>query len=324
MLMPGGRISNDSPDGSIENIVVYGNRASVHGWAYDPNSAASEVKIVVYINGKLNAYQLTTLARPDINASHLITGSHGYLVPIQLSDGANNVCVYAINLGAGANSTLGCHSINLSGAPLGASTTTLRGNVATVSGWTYDYDVPSEALPVAVYVNGTLTRYGPTTSPSPVTDTDYHITGTHGYLFTMQLADGTSTVCTYAINRGTGHNSELACPVVGLSGAPLGVLDSATVSHAGATATATVTGWTYDYDAPTQPIRAVLYLNGKLAGYGPTTAVRNDVSGYFGITGSHGYTFTVPIPAGANQLCMYGISVGTGPNTELGCRSVTG
>jgi hypothetical protein len=44
----------------------------------------------------------------------------------------------------------------------------------------------------------------------------------------------------------------------------------------------------------------------------------------YGITGTHGYTFSVPLAAGTNQLCMYGINSGAGSNTLIGCRTVTG
>ena len=84
----------------------------------------------------------------------------------------------------------------------------------------------------------------------------------------LPLPDGSDTVCVYAINQGTGQNSTLGCPVAKVSGSPIGMLDTASVDSDGHTAT--VTGWTYDYDAPTTALKAVLYLNGKLAAYGPT------------------------------------------------------
>lgn len=319
LLMPGGKITTDSPDGTVDSLVVYGDHATARGWAYDPNAPSSAVKIVVYVNGKLSAYGPTTVARPDINSRLGITGTHGYLIPLELADGANKVCVYATNIGPGLNATLNCRTVTLSGSPLGTAAVSLRANVATVTGWAYDYDVPNDALKVVVYVNGRIASYGMTTGASPGVDASYRITGTHGYTFRIPLPDGANTVCVYGINRGAGQNSTLGCPVARVSGSPLGTLDTATVSGGHAT----VTGWTYDYDAPTQAIKAVLYLNGRLAAYGPTSLQRNDVNAAYGLTGTHGYQFSIPVPAGSAQLCMYGISVGTGPNTTLGCRTVT-
>ncbi|MEO7288824.1 MAG: hypothetical protein ABI140_18080, partial [Jatrophihabitantaceae bacterium] len=296
-----------------------GNHATARGWAYDPNAPSSAVKVVVYINGRLSAYRQTTLARADINASRAITGYHGYLIPLELSDGNNSVCVYATNLGAGSNSTLGCRTIHLSGSPVGTTSVHVRADQATVTGWAYDYDVPNDPLKVVTYRNGQLANYAMTTGASPGVNASYRISGTHAYSYSLPLHSGSNNLCVYAINRGNGANSTLGCPAVTLSGSPLGMLDSATVSGS----TATVTGWTYDYDAPAQPIKAVLYLNGKLAGYGPTTLMRSDVNGSYQLTGAHGYSFTVAIPTGASQLCMYGISVQAGGNSSLGCSTVT-
>jgi phage baseplate assembly protein gpV len=322
LLMPGGKIANDSPDGVVDSIGVYGNHATARGWSYDPNAPSSAVKIVVYLNGKLSAYGPTTVARPDINASRKIAGTHGYQIPLELHDGANTVCVYATNIGAGQNSTLGCRSITLSGSPVGSTTVRVSANQAAISGWAYDYDVPNNPLKVVVYVNGRLTWYGMTTDASAGVNASYRITGTHAYSVRLPLPDGSDTVCVYAINQGTGQNSTLGCPVAKVSGSPIGMLDTAGVDSDAHTAT--VTGWTYDYDAPATALKAVLYLNGRLAGYGPTTVQRDDVNDVYGLTGSHGYSFTVALPAGRNQLCMYGINTGAGSNTQLGCRTVTG
>jgi hypothetical protein len=324
LLMPGGRISNDSPDGAVESIGVYGNHATARGWSYDPNASSSAVKIVVYVNGHLVAYGPTTIARPDINASRHVSGYHGYQIPLELADGANTVCVYATNIGAGLNATLGCRTISLSGAPVGSSSVRVSANLATVSGWAYDYDVPNDPVKIVVYVNGRIAWYGMTAGSSAGVNASYRITGTHAFSVRLPLPDGSDTVCVYAINQGNGFNTTLGCPVFGVSGSPIGMLDSVGVTAGGAGNTATVTGWTYDYDAPASAIKAVLYLNGRIAAYGPTSEPRSDVNAVYGITGTHGYTFSIPLPAGSNQLCMYGINTGAGSNTLIGCRTVTG
>jgi len=318
LLMPGGRIVSDDPTGTVEHLTVYGNHLSVSGWSYDPDSPSSPVKMVLYVNGRLAAYGPTTINRPDVNAAFGISGVHGYSLAANLADGSNTVCVYATNIGPGMNATLGCHALVLSGSPIGTTALAVRGNVATVSGWAYDYDIPSDATKIVVYVNGRLAAYGMTTLTNPAVNSQYRISGTHGYAFTLPLPDGADTVCVYAINRGNGMNTALGCPTVALTGSPMGRVDSVTVANG----QATVTGWTYDYDAPAQSIKAVLYRNGALAAYGPTAVMRSDVDSVFGISGTHGYTFTIPVPAGGAQLCMYGINVGPGANSTLGCRTV--
>src|SRR6185437_7408252 len=124
------------------------------------------------------------------------------------------------------------------------------------------------------------------TDASPGVNAGYRITGTHAYSVRLPLPDGSDTVCGYAINQGTGQNSTLGCSIARVSGSPIGMLDTVGVDTAAHTAT--VTGWTYDYDAPTSPLKAALYLNGKLAAYGPTSVQRDDVNAVYGLTGSHG------------------------------------
>ncbi len=320
LLMPGGRVDSDNPNGTIDSIATYGNHADAQGWAYDPNAPGSAVKMVAYVNGKLSAYGPTDRPRPDVNAAYKVTGGHGYLLPLQLPDGANNVCLYAINLGAGANSLLGCRTVIMTGSPVGAVTVSLRANVATVSGWSYDYDVPATSLKIVVYLNGKLATYGLTDLTNAGVNAAFRITGTHGFSFRLPVPDGVNSICAYGINQGRGANTTLGCPAVRVSGAPLGMFESASVTDG----MATVTGWSYDYDAPATPIRTVLYLNGTLAAYGPTMVQRDDVNAVFGLTGTHGYSFSIAVQPGANQLCMYGINVGTGANSALGCRTVTG
>jgi hypothetical protein len=116
----------------------------------------------------------------------------------------------------------------------------------------------------------------------------------------------------------------LGCPVFRVSGSPIGMLDSVDVATGGGRTSATVTGWTYDYDVPATAIKAVLYLNGRLAAYGPASQPRDDVNAAFGITGEHGYSFSIALPPGQDRLCMYGINSGAGSNTTIGCRTVTG
>jgi hypothetical protein len=320
-LMPGGRIQSDDPDGTIDSVTAQGNQITVRGWSFDRNSPSSAIKMVIYVNGKLAAYGPSTLARPDVNAVFRITGTHGYSFALRLPDGTNTLCVYATNIGAGANATLGCRTVRLSGDPVGrVDGVALRGNAATIHGWTYDYDAPSAALQAVVHRNGALVAYATTALTRSDVNAAYHITGTHGFSFTLGLPDGRNTLCVYGINRGTGHNSTLGCPVVSVSGNPLGRIDTAAVSNG----VATVDGWAYDYDQPASSIRVVLYLNGRLAAYRLTDRTRTDVNTAQGISGTHGYAFSVPVARGTNQLCMYAINVGAGSNSQLGCRSVTG
>jgi hypothetical protein len=320
-LMPGGKITNDSPDGMFERMAVYGNAATVTGWSYDRNSSGSALKIVVNNNGKLAAYGYTKVPRADVNRTYAVTGLHGFSLAVHLVHGRNNICVYAINLGPGSNRNLGCHSVTVTGSPVGAlDPLKLQANKVTVTGWTYDYDVSTRAIKAVVYLNGRLFAYGLAATTRPSAATGYPLSVAHGYSFTKPLPDGLNTICVYGINQGLGTNSKLGCRTVRVTGSPLGRIDSITTTAPGVVA---VHGWTYDYDAPSLALKTVVYRNGRLATYGPTGVARADVNQVFGLTGNHGYAFSVKLDPGANRICVYGINVGMGANSTLGCQTVT-
>ncbi|CAB4636801.1 unannotated protein [freshwater metagenome] len=53
--------------------------------------------------------------------------------------------------------------------------------------------------------------------------------------------------------------------------------------------------------------------------------MRGDVaSTYPGFSGNHGYVADFNVPTGAKQVCAYGINVGSGVNSQLGCVSLGG
>jgi hypothetical protein len=320
LLMPGGKISTDSPSGMLDRVTANGYVVTVHGWAYDPNATSQALKVVVNDNGALAAYGMTAAVRPDVNAAFKITGLHGYTLTMRLSRGIHTLCAYGINVGPGLNALLGCRTITLTGNPIGMfENATPLGNLVTVNGWAYDYDAPTQALKIVVYSDGAIAAYGPTTAERPDVNGVYKITGTHGYAIPFRLGTGVHRVCVYGINVGPGLNSTLSCRTVTLTGNPLGEFESAVVQGD----TVTVKGWTYDYDAPIQPLKTVVYVDGALKAYGPTTVGRPDVNTDFKITGSHGYAMPFTLSTGVHQVCVYSINVGPGLNSTLGCKPVT-
>ncbi len=87
--------------------------------------------------------------------------------------------------------------------------------------------------------------------------------------------------------------------------------------------TVTTQGWAYDYDTPTSPIKIVVYADGAIVAYGPTTVPRPDVNAVYRITGIHGYSIPFHLSTGVHRICTYGINLGPGLNTTLGCRTIT-
>ncbi|MEO7261069.1 MAG: hypothetical protein ABI047_07435 [Jatrophihabitantaceae bacterium] len=320
LLMPGGKIANDSPFGGVSSWSLHGRYLTVNGWALDPNALSSELRIFFYVNSQPFTYVQTTVPRGDINAHFSASGNHGFTKTLKLANGANNVCAYAINVGAGSNTKLGCRSVSLNGSPLGGiSSVTQKGNLATFTGWSFDYDAPDTGLTVVANVNGAVAGSVASTVLRPDINTAFHGTGLHGYRMTVRLPAGSSTVCLHALNRGYGSESRLGCSGFRVSLSPIGKIDSVTVQGS----EAVISGWTFDFNNTSQAIGVVLDRNSKHVAWGPTTIERGDVNSAWSVTGKHGFSYRVKLAAGANQLCAYGVNIGSGGgNSLLGCRSV--
>lgn len=83
-----------------------------------------------------------------------------------------------------------------------------------------------------------------------------------------------------------------------------------------------VSGWAADPDT-SNPIAVHVYVNG--VGYAFTAdGDRADVGAALPHLGSrHGFSVTVPASAaGSNEVCVYGINVGPGGNSQIGCSKV--
>ena len=87
---------------------------------------------------------------------------------------------------------------------------------------------------------------------------------------------------------------------------------------------ARVTGWGLDPET-TNPMAVHLYLDGRWFTAFTADGSRPDVERVWWWLGrQHGFVVDVPVPRGTHLLCAYGISVGTGVNSLLGCGTTSG
>ena len=97
-----------------------GTTYTVSGWAFDPNAPQQAMYVDVYDrrpDGSQVAVRLRTRGtRPDVAQSYPGTGQNtGFSGSLQLAGvGRHSVCVYAINVGAGANRLVQCRAVYLS------------------------------------------------------------------------------------------------------------------------------------------------------------------------------------------------------------------
>lgn len=189
-----------------------------------------------------------------------------------------------------------------------------------VKGWALDPDTDGP-IPVHFWVDGRSVVAALTASAQR---DDVHAAfpsfgPDHGFNALIQVPQGTHSVCAYAINTGPGSNQQIGCRFVTVQNNPIGTLDSVTNAEAGVV----VRGWALDPNSA-GPIDVHVWVDGQ-----PKVALRADRSRpdvgaampRYGA--NHGYRGTLTLPHGAHTVCTYGIDVGPGTNTALGCRTIS-
>jgi len=315
--------TGSSPIGQVDRLASLGLTVRVSGWALDPNTAYP-VEVHVYVDG--GGYNLgpANLSRPDVAAAYPGYGAaHGFDATLPISVGAHQVCVYAINVGVGANRLLSCRGVTGSSSPFGRldlggpgpTPATMR-----LAGWAVDPNTPLAPIEVHAYVDGGGHNLGVAAVSRPdVADAFPGFGDAHGFDATLVVAPGPHVVCLYAINTGPGSNTGLGCSQVVVSGTPIGNLEQVS----GSTGAIQVSGWALDPDTP-NPIEVHVYVDGGGYNLGPTSVARPDVAQAFpGYGELHGFSWTVPVSPGPHDVCTFAINVGYGTHGQLGCRTVT-
>jgi hypothetical protein len=236
------------------------------------------------------------------------------------------VCVYAINVGAGANNTtLGCMRTP-SGAPIGWLDIAAPSYIATarVRGWARDPNT-LEPIKVRIYLDGGLVRSAETGLDRPDVGGNYGFD--HIFYTTFPPAAGTHTVCVAAVDPVTGVETMLqgGCKQVTVTTEPFGHLDGAVregnVVHAW--------GWMID---PLQPVTQVgiTGTTGAVVPSAATNLARPDVDaihvGYAFPTRERvgvGFDVRLPIPDGPTTICAYGRPFTLAPTASFpGCTTI--
>jgi hypothetical protein len=114
--------SGGNPRGSFDVVSSPApGQVQISGWAFDPNAPTTPVSISAYLGGKIDeggasGYELGPIAtqeRSDLLALFPRAGAaHGFdsSFPV-VGSGRQRLCVYALNIGLGADKLLGCRSV---------------------------------------------------------------------------------------------------------------------------------------------------------------------------------------------------------------------
>ncbi|MDI9918892.1 M23 family metallopeptidase [Rhodococcus sp. IEGM 1379] len=228
-----------SPIGNIDRVTSPSpGIVSVGGWAFDRDDKSASLAVHVYVGGEAGVVGAeghplsANVSRPDVNNVHGLTGNHGFDTTIETAKFGNlPVCLYAINIGGGGNTLIGCRTVNIANPnPLGSldDVSAPSGGTVQARGWAFDRSDTSKALEIHLYIGGQagqpdveVKKFVADKSRTDVNQA-HGIAGNHGFDTAVKTSKtGQQTVCAYGINIGTGnHNTELGCKTVTIADAP--------------------------------------------------------------------------------------------------------
>ena len=169
----GGTSSSDNPRGSFDVVSSPApGQVQVSGWAFDPNAPTTPVSISAYLGGKVDeegasGYELGPIAtqeRSDLLALFPRAGAaHGFdsSFPV-VGSGRQRLCVYALNIGPGADKLLGCRTVGVP-VPISVLRTRSAGNKVRISvrcEWPVGTACPGQILVRARVPQRYLVRHG--------------------------------------------------------------------------------------------------------------------------------------------------------------------
>ncbi len=213
--------------------------------------------------------------------------------------------------------------------PIG-SLDAVQGSVGSIAvrGWALDPDSLFRAASVHVYVDGRLAGVLNADGQRPDLATAFTLddgtilnigTG-YGFSGSVAAGPGRHRVCAYGIDtRGAAANTTLGCATTTVANAsPVGSFDHLDFFPDGRPV---VHGWVADPDDKQNPLTVALYVDGAGATYLTGNESRPDVAASTGAT-SAGLAAILPKPAaGKHTVCLYGINVGPGTNSLIGCKA---
>jgi hypothetical protein len=155
----GGGASGGNPRGSFDAVSSPApGQVAISGWAFDPDSPKTPVAITAYLGGKAgesgaSAYELGSIAsheRSDLLALYPRAGAaHGFEASFPVvGSGRQRLCVYALDIGPGADKLLGCREVGVP-VPIALLRTKAAGNklrVRVSCEWPVGTECPGQIL----------------------------------------------------------------------------------------------------------------------------------------------------------------------------------
>jgi len=156
-----------SPVGFLQSVDVN----SISGWAYDPDTPQTSIKVQLFANGaketgeNLGTYE-ANIFRSDVNQAQNITGNHGFSLPLPAKFKTSGVTIYAYAQDSQDHSLhpLANSPFAFTPPPLYATgrfeSITKRFPSVYFTGWAYDPRQPAQRLYVFFYAHAPMNTPG--------------------------------------------------------------------------------------------------------------------------------------------------------------------
>ncbi|HTZ42715.1 MAG TPA: C40 family peptidase [Jatrophihabitans sp.] len=107
------QIAAHSPHGALEaSGALTATSMRVRGWATDPDNKNYPLVVVAYVDGVAHTPVRANVARPDLSGNQAAGPNAGYAFNLAVGAGSHIVCLWAMNIGIGANQSLGCAGVS--------------------------------------------------------------------------------------------------------------------------------------------------------------------------------------------------------------------
>lgn len=210
-------VPSSDPFGQLDSMTVsVDGFVTASGWTIDPDEQTTPLIVQMFVDGRFVAMASAVENRPDLAAFGAAGTQHGYRLDAWVGGGSHTACVYAVNVGPGSSTVLGCRSVTVTGRdPIGhIDAVRVSGTTVVLSGWALDMDAPGPVI-VQAYVDGRYAAMALSdilrSEPSPF----FRAWGPYrGFDLRPTVSPGTRTVCVYAVNMGPGASAVLGCTQV--------------------------------------------------------------------------------------------------------------
>ncbi len=316
-----------SPLGVIQEMSTNEDGILLRGWALDVDDVTAALQIRITVAGATTVWTADQVYEPVAAANPGAGARHAFSGMVAAPPGTTQrICVDAINIGLGKDTSLGCREISL--PPRVSPRGEWKDVWASVDGihmwgWSIDPDNVPNAVDLHIQVDQTWFVWK-ASAPYALGPTLIAGAGTnHGWGGVLPAAPGDHRVCVTMINQKQGTNTAFGCKDVY-------VPSIADVSPKGQVKEVSVVGqqvglwgWVVDPDARTQPVSVIVQLDSNWYEWRADQPNPTAESLYPGSGPNHGWGGRVDASPGVHWLCVYFRNLAAGADVNAGCQQVT-